>query len=146
MKSGQSSHCVVSAIKSLNLVSAFTTLAPRIKMLRVKTHNRIRLPLLISLGSLFFLSIIVIFTDPVQNALWAVLFFLGLSVFLISLANLIFIAQGRELSRGPRRATILLICFIVISLMLRSAGALSLSGLAVLVLVVLGAGFYFSRF
>ena len=112
----------------------------------VITHqHRIKLPALVSAGSLIFIIILVLSTDPVQNIGWAILFFGLAFIFLISFIGATFKLQKGKLTPDIRHRITLVSSFIVICLMLRSAGSLSPADMLVLLLIFSGSIFYFSR-
>lgn len=108
-------------------------------------QRRIKLPLTIAVGSLAFITVLILFTDPVKNIIWAVFFYLALLILLISLGNVVITAQRGGVTPKARHRVFLISSFIVLSLMLRSAGSLSLVDALALVLILVGMAFYFSR-
>jgi len=108
-------------------------------------QRKIKLPLTISIGSLVLIAMLILFTDPIKSIIWAVFFFLALFILLISLATIIITLQKGEMSAKTRHRVFLIASFIVLSLMLRSAGSLSLVDALALVLILVGMAFYFSR-
>ncbi len=110
-------------------------------------HHRLRLVLPASLfaSSLLSLLLIMLFSDPVQNISYAVLFFAILLVLLLSLGHLLVGLGPNKIGRRWRSRILIISVLLVIILMFRSAG--SLNWVDILVLLLLGAGllFYSSR-
>lgn len=111
----------------------------------MNNRRKIKLPLWISAGCLAVIAGLMLFTDPVKNIIWAVFFFLALFILLVSLGTLVITAQKGGVTPKARHRTLLIASFIVLSLMLRSAGSLSLVDALALVLILAGMAFYFSR-
>lgn len=127
-------------------MGAFTAAGFKFTIKGVKLRQQeIRLPSLISSGSLIFIISIVLFTDPTTNVGWAVLFF----IFLFTLINSFALSTTRfqlgAVSPKVRHRIFLGTSLVVIAIMLRSAGALSLVDFLVLTLIFSGSIFYFSR-
>jgi hypothetical protein len=108
-------------------------------------QRNIKLPLIVSASCLVFVTLLITLTDPIKNIIWAVFFFLALFILLISLATLFITAQKGGVSVKARHRVFLIASFIVLSLMLRSAGSLSLVDALTLVLILVGMAFYFSK-
>jgi hypothetical protein len=134
-------------------VQTASAIFPGLDLLLLESYNglmksrrqKIKLPLTIAGASLLLISLIVLLTNPVTNIVWTVFFFLGLFVFLYSMAAAAAILQGGEVTKPARQRLLIGVGFIVVTLMLRSAGSLSIVDGVVLVLIVAGLFFYFGR-
>ncbi len=112
----------------------------------VKHHrSRLALPASLFASSLLGLLLIMLFSDPVQNISYAVLFFAILLILLLSLGHLLVRLGPNKIGRRWRSRILIISVLLVIILMFRSAG--SLNWVDILVLLLLGAGllFYSSR-
>jgi hypothetical protein len=108
-------------------------------------RQSIKLPTIVLAGSLIFITLLTLMTDPIRSITWAILFFLLLFVILMSFSSTIIILQKGELTPKVRHRLVLGTSFLIICLMLRSAGSLSLVDAFVLILIFTGSIFYFSR-
>jgi len=127
-------------------MGAFTAEGFKFTIKGVKLRQqKIKLPSLILVGSLVFIISTVLFTDPTANVGWAVLFFIMLFILINSFALSTARLQLGTVSPKVRRRILLGTCLVVVALMLRSAGALSLVDFVVLTLIFSGSTFYFSR-
>lgn len=108
-------------------------------------QQKIKLPITVSLGSFIFIIFITLLTDPIKNITWVIFFFLALFILLINLVDSIVILQRGELTPKIRHKVILGVGFLIVCLMLRSAGSLSLVDALVLILIFVASIFYFSR-
>jgi energy-converting hydrogenase Eha subunit C len=106
---------------------------------------RIKLPFAIFMGSLIFICLLVLLSNPLSNIILVSLFFLGFYVFLNSLGFLLLAAQKQDLTPKNKRNIILLSTFVVVLLMFRSAKALSLLDSLLLLVFCGGLFFYLSR-
>ena len=107
-------------------------------------QHKIKLPLTISASSLVFIIFLTLFTNPINNTVWAIQFFLLLFVFLTTLTSSLLILQRGEASSKAKRRIILGVSFLIICFMLRSTGSLNLIDVLVLTLIFAGSIFYFS--
>jgi hypothetical protein len=109
-----------------------------------KRHH-VRLPAASAAGSFFCLFLIMLLTSPVKNIAWAVVFFLALEVFLLSVGYWVVYLQAGAMRPLFRYRIIILSLFILIALMFRSAQSLTwIDGLA-LVIITVGLLFYSAR-
>src|SRR5579862_6072612 len=112
-------------------------MAPRSIMKRVKAYRpKVLLPAVSTAGSFLLLVLLMVSTSPLTNIAYAGLFFILLLLFLISLGHLITVFQSGRVSPKSRGRIISVSTFIVVLLMLRSAGSLSWVGGLILVLIV----------
>lgn len=127
-------------------MGAFTAEGFKFTIKGVKLRQQdIKLPSLISVGSLIFIISIVLFTDPTANVAWAVLFFILLFILINSFALSTARLQLGVVSPKVRHRIFLGTGLVTVTIMLRSAGALSLVDFLVLALIFSGSTFYFSR-
>jgi len=85
------------------------------------------------------------FTSPVKNISWAVAFFIGLGVFLVSVGYTMVYLQAGVMRPQYRLRIAIITIFILVLLMFRSAQSLSWVDGLVLVIITLGLLFYTSR-
>lgn len=112
---------------------------------KLKPPKRVRIPAAIAAGSFLYLLLIMTLTSPVKNIAWAVAFFVGLLIFLISSGYALIYLQAGGMRPVYRYRIIIISVFILIVLMFRSAQSLSwLDGL-VLAIIAGGLLFYSGR-
>jgi hypothetical protein len=109
----------------------------------MKLQTRIKLPLVSSLGSLFFILLITALTDPLKNIIFVIFLYAVIFMFIASLYLLI--ARFQTDSRGGLKGALILSSILTVMLMLRSAKALNITDLALLIFFIFGLIFYFSR-
>jgi phosphatidylglycerophosphate synthase len=110
----------------------------------LKRHH-VRLPAASAAGSFLCLFLIMLLTSPVKNIAWAVVFFLTLEVFMVSIGYWAVYLQAGVMRPVYRQRIIISSLFILVLLMFRSAQSLSwVDGLA-LVIITVGTLFYSSR-
>jgi hypothetical protein len=106
---------------------------------------KVKLPFAIFLGSLIFISLLVMLTNPLNNIIFVSLFFLLAYILLNSVGFLALSLQKKEINNRLRTRLVLSSTFILILLMFRSAKALSLLDGLLLVFFSAGIFFYLSR-
>jgi hypothetical protein len=106
---------------------------------------KVKLPFAIFSGSLIFICLLILLTNPMSNIIFVSVFFLALYVFLNSLGFLVLAIQNQDFTPKNRQNIILLSTFIVVLLMFRSAKALSLLDGLLLLIFSAGLFFYLSR-
>jgi hypothetical protein len=127
-------------------MSAFTAKGFKFTIKGVNLRQRnAKLPTVISVGSLIFMTIIVLLSDPTKGIGWSILFFGLLFIFINTFAANTVRLQSGTVSHKARKRIALGASFVVVCLMLRSASSLSLLDLFVLVLIFSGFIFYFSH-
>jgi hypothetical protein len=127
-------------------MGAFTANGSTFTMLVMNRRSEVKLPLFIFSGSLIFIITIMLLANPVDNIIFVVLFFLLLFVCLIAL-SLFFInlqTTGYKRTAAIRNAVIISTVAILL-IMLRSAGALNLIDLGLMLLFFGGLGFYLGK-
>lgn len=105
----------------------------------------VRRYLLLSIVSLLVLLLIMLFSSPIKNIIFALPFFAVLFVFLLSLGHLLTYLRRGEVTPKSRSWIVIISVFAVLLLMFKSAQSLSWVDAVILVLVVLGLLFYTSR-
>jgi hypothetical protein len=108
-------------------------------------RHRVLLPASLIAGSFLCLLLLVLFTDPLNNVAYAVVFFVALIFFLASLGLTLALIQNGEVSRKSRDRILAISIFLVVLLMFRSVGSLSWVGGLILLLIAGGWLFYISR-
>lgn len=127
-------------------MGAFTANGSTFTMLVMNQRSEVKLPLIIFSGSLIFIITIMLLANPVNNIIFVILFFLLLFVCMMAL-SLFFInlqITGNKRSNAIRNATIIT-TVIILLIMLRSAGALNLIDLGLMLLFFAGLGFYLNK-
>jgi hypothetical protein len=110
-----------------------------------KIPKQTLLPAALAAGSFSCIILLTGLTSPINKIGWAMLFFLLLLVFLVSLGYLVATIQfGRVSSRTKFRIVIVSI-LILVAIMLRSVQSLNLIDLVVVGLISFGLLFYSSR-
>lgn len=84
-------------------------------------------------------------TNPVDKAIYAVVFFVLALVFMISFGYLLIGMQKGEVGNKDRLRVVIISLIILILLMFRSAQSLNWVDALILLLICFGAGFYISR-
>jgi hypothetical protein len=121
-------------------------MTPRSIMERMKaSRHQVLLPAVSTAGSFLLLLLLLVLTSPLNNIAFAGLFFVLFLILLISLGYLISLFQTGRVSSKSRGRIISVSVFIVVLLMLRSAGSLSWVGGLILILIVGGWLFYGSH-
>ena len=102
-------------------------------------------PAAVAAGSFLFLTIFALLTSPIKNITYAILFFIGLAVFLTSSGY--FLTYLRKAAVGPKERYRIFIAslFILTALMFRSAQSLNWIDGLVLLLIIAGLLFYSGR-
>jgi len=108
-------------------------------------RHRLLLPATIIAGSFLCLTLLALFTDPLNNVGYALIFFLALYVFAASLGFLVTLIQSGQVSRKSRERIFAVSLFLIALLMFRSVGSLSWVGGVILLLIAGGWLFYVSR-
>lgn len=108
-------------------------------------QQKVKLPITVSASSLIFIIFLTLFTDPVNNTVWAIFFFLLLFIALTTFASSVVILQRGGLTSRTKRRIVLGATFLIICIMLRSVGSLNLVDVLVLILIFGGSIFYFSH-
>lgn len=112
----------------------------------VKHRNpQLVLPAILSAGSFFGLTLILLLTDPVQNVSYALIFFAVLLILLFSLGHLLLGLGSRSVSRRSRSKILIVSVLLVIILMFSSAGSLNWVDILVVLLLSGGLLFYSGR-
>ena len=118
-------------------------MASRSIMKRVKAYRpQVLVPAVSTAGSFLLLLLLMLSTSPLNNIAYAGLFFVLLLVFLIGLGHLVSLFQTGKVTPKSRARITSLSVFIVVLLMLRSAGSLSWVDGLILILIAGGWGFY----
>ena len=104
-----------------------------------------KLNLWISLLSLAGLVILMTSTDPIDKAIYAVIFFGLAFIFMVSFGYLLVSAQLGLVSAKNRYRIVALSLVVLTLLMFRSAQSLNLVDGFILLLIAFGLGFYISR-
>jgi hypothetical protein len=108
-------------------------------------QKRVWLPAAFLAGSFLFMTLVVLLTSPFQNILYAILFFLALLVFLVSLGHLLVYIRYRRLSHRSRYRIFILSFFTLVLGMFSSAQSLSWLDILVVCLITTGLFFYVGR-
>jgi len=109
----------------------------------IKLQQKIKLPLLLLTGSLILIIAIMLLSNPLYSINYVMIFFLALFVFIASLAvTFINLQPGNKASL---KRVLLIDTAIVLLIMLRSAKALNLVDLGLMVFFFGGLSFYLSR-
>jgi hypothetical protein len=108
-------------------------------------NKRFLLPAVISAGSFLCLSAVILFTNPLKNLSYTIVFFLSLLLLLISFSHLLMYLRNENISAKSRSRIYIISFIIVIILMLGSAQSLNLTDLAILLLLSWGLVFYSSK-
>lgn len=98
-----------------------------------------------ALASFIAMAALMMATDPVNNVIYAALFFILALIFLISLGYFLVRLQTGEVSSRNRYRTVSVSLVLVILLMFRSAKSLSWVDGIILVLIGFGLVFYISK-
>jgi hypothetical protein len=111
----------------------------------IKNRQRFLLPALIAAGSFLCLMTVILFTNPLDNLSYTIIFFLSLLVLLISFGHVLLYIRSESISTKSRSIIYIVSFIIVIILMLGSAQSLNLTDLAILLLLSWGLVFYSSK-
>lgn len=110
----------------------------------IKLQQKIKLPLLLLIGSLILIIGITLLSNPLYSISYVAIFFLALFVFIASLTVILFNLQAGEYG-GNLKRILLVDAAIVLLIMLRSAKALNLVDLGLMIFFFGGLSFYLSR-
>ena len=110
-----------------------------------KIPKQILLPAISVAGSFSCIVLLSGLTSPINKIGWAMLFFLLLLVFLVSVGYLITSIQFGKVSPKAKFRIVIISSLILVAMMLRSLQSLNLVDLAVVGLISFGLLFYSSR-
>ena len=137
--------CIRAQLENLNVCSLGPLLFWGKIGLTMPRRKHLLIPLLLSVASLLFMLVFAGLTSPIDRIAFAIVFFIALLVFLVSLGHLIVLLQNGQISSKSRYRIWIVSLLILVTVMLRSAQSLNIWGLAMVVLIAFGLIFYSSR-
>jgi hypothetical protein len=111
----------------------------------IKNRQRTLLPAIFLVGSFLCLLATILFTNPLNNLSYTIIFFMSLLIFLISISHIILYLSYEEIPLSSKYKIYTFSFIIVITLMLGSAQSLNLIDFIILLLISWGMVFYISR-
>ena len=127
-------------------MGAFTAVAPKFYNVRMnQRYKKSKLPLGIALISLAIVMALLLLTDPIQDVIYSVPFFVFFYNFILSVGYSLIIIQTGAVSKSAKQRLVFITTLIIILLMFNSSKSLNWVDALILILIGGGLNFYFNR-